>query len=346
MRWVPRRAHGARCRWWCQQPGALTVASLPIARWGGVWHTLQGMLCPPCVLSCQLAGLRQRSHAACLFCSAATPLPPTTHAPFHLYRPCPSTPGTRLPPLKRCLQPSTATAPRSCAPGMRSVCHGPSMPRSRCALQPGLLQPRPACLWLWLRPQFAWAAHRARLSSCTDSGQLLIALGYHLLPCPAALPQARWRRYLYLFPLDPDNDSSPAGSNGLQQQGDAQAHFPAGGVAAAGVDAARVHSLLQALVGADLDCTAIARDTPAGKGCVCRLLVARAWRAQLPTGGHAGQPSIGIRGACRMCDGWCSTSWQHGWGALVLSLAAACRPTAVPLHLPRQLLECLLQPSC
>lgn len=146
IRRAPRRALDPLCRWWCQQPGAPTVASLPIARWGGTGHTLQGMLCPPCAHSCQLAGLCQRSSAACLFCSTATPLPPTTQAPFtctdrvllHLGPGCHPSSGACSP--QQQLPPRAAhLACGACATGL--PCHVPGAPWSPASFSRRL----PAC---------------------------------------------------------------------------------------------------------------------------------------------------------------------------------------------------------
>lgn len=56
-----------------------------------------------------------------------------------------------------------------------------------------------------------------------------------------------------------------------------------------------MHRLLQPLVGRDLDFYAMARDTPRGKDCFCRLLLARVWHCYLQ----------GAPGACGQLVGWC-----------------------------------------
>lgn len=107
-------------------------------------------------------------------------------------------------------------------------------------------------------------------------------------PCPHAWLQARWRRYLYLLPLRQTTASAAPLSIGTQTPQAVPADVlttAAAAATAAGipdVDVARVHALLQPLVGQCMNYTSFARDTPAGKDCTCRLLQARAWRAALP----------------------------------------------------------------
>jgi hypothetical protein len=77
---------------------------------------------------------------------------------------------------------------------------------------------------------------------------------------PPTLPRRSLlgRRYVYLFPLRERGQSD--------------------------VDVLLVDAMLRRLAGRALDFTAVARDTPAGKACECRLLV-RGVRGRLLEGG-------------------------------------------------------------
>ena len=162
--------------------------------------------------------------------------------------------------------------------GMWSGCHAASTPASRYAAVPVPVQE--ARVLPWLVPCLrALVCFRARE---TGGG------GRAHKPCPHAWLQARWRRYLYLLPLRQTTASAAPLSIGTQTPQAVPADVlttAAAAATAAGipdVDVARVHALLQPLVGQCMNYTSFARDTPAGKDCTCRLLQARAWRAALP----------------------------------------------------------------
>lgn len=73
---------------------------------------------------------------------------------------------------------------------------------------------------------------------------------------------ATWRRYVYIMPLRQagEEDGTPRGD----------------------VDPVAVDALLRQLEGKEVDMYPFARDTPPGKGAVCRFMVARAFKSTVP----------------------------------------------------------------